>query len=86
MHQEVNCSGLLCFDCIISHGMFICSAMSVSDMTQQMFSAKNMMAACDPGHGRYLTVAAMFRGRMSMKVCLTFVSIINVYFVFSGGR
>merc|ERR1711892_1011285 len=25
------------------------------------------MAACDPRHGRYLTVAAMFRGRMSMK-------------------
>merc|ERR1712034_67464 len=34
---------------------------------QQRFDAKNMMAACDPRHGRYLTVAAMFRGRMSMK-------------------
>lgn len=33
-----------------------------------MFDAKNMMAACDPRHGRYLTVAAMFRGRMSMRV------------------
>lgn len=33
-----------------------------------MFDAKNMMAACDPRHGRYLTVAAIFRGRMSMKV------------------
>ena len=33
----------------------------------QMFDAKNMMAACDPRHGRYLTVAAVFRGRMSMK-------------------
>ena len=32
-----------------------------------MFDVKNMMAACDPRHGRYLTVAAMFRGRMSMK-------------------
>merc|ERR1711962_1724320 len=32
-----------------------------------MFDAKNMMAACDPRHGRYLTVAAMFLGRMSMK-------------------
>ena len=32
-----------------------------------MFDAKNMMAACDPRHGRYLTVAAVFRGRMSMK-------------------
>jgi hypothetical protein len=27
----------------------------------------NMMTACDPRHGRYLTVACMFRGRMSMK-------------------
>ena len=32
-----------------------------------MFDTKNMMAACDPRHGRYLTVAAVFRGRMSMK-------------------
>ncbi|KAJ8362951.1 hypothetical protein SKAU_G00117820, partial [Synaphobranchus kaupii] len=32
-----------------------------------MFDSKNMMAACDPRHGRYLTVAAVFRGRMSMK-------------------
>ncbi|KAJ8337155.1 hypothetical protein SKAU_G00383750 [Synaphobranchus kaupii] len=32
-----------------------------------MFNAKNMMAACDPRHGRYLTVAAVFRGPMSMK-------------------
>ena len=37
------------------------------ELTQQMFDAKNMMAACDPRHGRYLTVAAVFRGRMSMK-------------------
>ncbi|KAB0406318.1 hypothetical protein E2I00_007703, partial [Balaenoptera physalus] len=27
----------------------------------------NMMAACAPRHGRYLTVAAVFRGPMSMK-------------------
>ncbi|KAI8431679.1 hypothetical protein MSG28_016157, partial [Choristoneura fumiferana] len=32
-----------------------------------MFSPGNMMTACDPRHGRYLTVAAIFRGRMSMK-------------------
>ncbi|KAJ4932317.1 hypothetical protein JOQ06_010741 [Pogonophryne albipinna] len=42
-------------------------APSVPELTQQMFDAKNMMAACDPRHGRYLTVAAVFRGRMSMK-------------------
>ena len=32
-----------------------------------MFDAKNMMAACDPRHGRYLTVAAVFRGRVSTR-------------------
>jgi len=42
-------------------------AVTVPELTQQMFDAKNMMAACDPRHGRYLTVAACFRGRMSMK-------------------
>ncbi|CAB4413034.1 unnamed protein product [Rhizophagus irregularis] len=42
-------------------------ALTVPELTQQMFDAKNMMAASDPRHGRYLTVAAMFRGRCSMK-------------------
>ena len=27
----------------------------VPDLTQQMFDARNMMTACDPRHGRYLT-------------------------------
>jgi len=42
-------------------------ALTVPELTQQMFDAKNMMAASDPRHGRYLTVAAIFRGKMSMK-------------------
>ncbi|KAJ8678020.1 hypothetical protein QAD02_013807 [Eretmocerus hayati] len=42
-------------------------SLTVPELTQQMFDAKNMMAACDPRNGRYLTVAAVFRGRMSMK-------------------
>ncbi|XP_001600234.1 tubulin beta chain-like isoform X1 [Nasonia vitripennis] len=40
---------------------------SVLELTQQMFEARNMMVACDPRCGRYLTVAAIFRGRMSMR-------------------
>ncbi|VEL22513.1 unnamed protein product [Protopolystoma xenopodis] len=40
---------------------------TVPELTQQMFDAKNMMAACDPRRGRYMTVAAIFRGQMSMK-------------------
>ena len=30
-------------------------ALTVPELTAQMFDAKNMMAACDPRHGRYLT-------------------------------
>nr|XP_055137500.1 tubulin beta chain-like isoform X9 [Symphalangus syndactylus] len=42
-------------------------ALTVAELTQQMFDAKNMIAACDPRHGRYLTAAAIFRGRMPMR-------------------
>ncbi|KAJ8260297.1 hypothetical protein GJAV_G00179350 [Gymnothorax javanicus] len=42
-------------------------ALTVAELTQQMFDARNMMTACDPRHGRYLTVAGVFRGRMSTK-------------------
>eukprot|EP01114_Cavostelium_apophysatum_P005378 TRINITY_DN162_c0_g1_i1.p1 TRINITY_DN162_c0_g1~~TRINITY_DN162_c0_g1_i1.p1 ORF type:complete len:451 (+),score=157.87 TRINITY_DN162_c0_g1_i1:98-1450(+) len=42
-------------------------AVSVPELTQQMFDTKNMMAACDPRHGRYLTASAMFRGKISTK-------------------
>ncbi|KAI8130724.1 hypothetical protein FF38_03490 [Lucilia cuprina] len=42
-------------------------ALTVAELTAQMFDAKNMMTACDPRHGRYLTVATIFRGPMSMK-------------------
>jgi len=42
-------------------------ALTVPELTQQIFDAKNMMAACDPRHGRYLTASATFRGKMSTK-------------------
>jgi len=41
--------------------------LSVPELTAQMFDARNMMCASDPRHGRYLTAAAMFRGKMSTK-------------------
>merc|ERR1711959_52413 len=41
--------------------------LSVPDLTQQMFSSSNMMAAADPKNGRYLTASAMFRGAVSTK-------------------
>ncbi|KAJ3388068.1 Tubulin beta chain (Beta tubulin) [Entophlyctis sp. JEL0112] len=41
--------------------------LTVPELAAQMFDAKNMMAACDPRRGRYLAVAAIFRGKLSMK-------------------
>ena len=49
------------------HGSHKFRAMSVSELTQQMFDSRNMMTAADPRQGRYLTVAAIFRGKVSMK-------------------
>ncbi|XP_022114129.1 tubulin beta chain [Pieris rapae] len=42
-------------------------AQNVAELLSQMFNPGNMMTACDPRHGRYLTVATMFRGIMSMR-------------------
>jgi len=42
-------------------------SLTVPEITAQMFDAKNMMAASDPRHGRYLTASAMFRGHISTK-------------------
>ncbi|KAI8431787.1 hypothetical protein MSG28_016208 [Choristoneura fumiferana] len=42
-------------------------AQNVAELMVQMFNPGNMMTAADPRHGRYLTVATMFRGIMSMR-------------------
>jgi tubulin beta len=42
-------------------------AVSVPELTQQMFDSKNMMADSDPRQGRYLTVMCIYRGKVSMK-------------------
>ncbi|KAK8918595.1 Tubulin beta-1 chain [Platanthera zijinensis] len=42
-------------------------ALTVPELTQQMWDSKNMMCAADPRHGRYLTASAVFRGKMSTK-------------------
>lgn len=39
----------------------------MSDIIRQLFDARNMMAACDPRKGKYLTVTSILRGKMSMK-------------------
>jgi tubulin beta len=55
------------FTPLTSRGSQQYRALTVPELTQQMFDAKNMMCASDPRHGRYLTACAMFRGRMSTK-------------------
>jgi tubulin beta len=52
---------------LTSRGSQAFRALSVAELTQQMFDAKNMMCASDPRHGRYLTAAAIFRGAMATK-------------------
>lgn len=39
----------------------------ISELTSNMFGPQNMMVACDPRQGRYLTAAAMFRGQLAMR-------------------
>ncbi|KAK7211064.1 hypothetical protein V2G26_018242 [Clonostachys chloroleuca] len=52
---------------LTSRGAHSFRAITVTELTQQMFDPKNMMAGCDFRNGRYLTCSAMFRGRVSMK-------------------
>ena len=40
---------------------------SLQQLVGQMFSPDNLMAACDFTRGRFLTVAAVFRGRVSTR-------------------
>jgi len=41
--------------------------LSIPELAQQMFESRNMMAACDPKSGLYMTVAALFRGKVSTQ-------------------
>jgi tubulin beta len=52
---------------LTSLGSQMYRSLSVPELAQQMWDAKNMMCAADPRHGRYLTASAMFRGKMSSK-------------------
>ena len=50
-----------------SRGSQIYRALTVPELFSQMFDNKNMMAASDPRHGRYLTALTLLRGRVSTK-------------------
>lgn len=42
-------------------------SLNVSQLTSQMFDARNMMVACDPRKGKYLTASCNFRGNIPTK-------------------
>jgi tubulin beta len=44
-----------------------CNSLTLPQLTEQLFDSTNVMAACDPRHGRYLGMTTIFRGEMSMK-------------------
>jgi len=41
------------------------SSANVSEITQQIFDRRNVMAACDPRNGRYFSATLLFRGNIS---------------------
>ncbi|KZW03491.1 beta-tubulin [Exidia glandulosa HHB12029] len=40
---------------------------SVNELTAALFDKRNMLVACDPRFGRYLTAATIFRGKISSR-------------------
>ncbi|KAB8079203.1 Tubulin/FtsZ, GTPase domain-containing protein [Aspergillus leporis] len=52
---------------LTSRGAHSFRAVSVPELTQQMFDTRNMMAAANFHNGRFLTCSAMFRGKVSTK-------------------
>ncbi|TDL17966.1 beta-tubulin 2 [Rickenella mellea] len=40
---------------------------TVSELTQSLFDRKNLLVACDPRFGRYLTAGTIFRGKLSSR-------------------
>ena len=42
-------------------------SLTIPELAQQMFDAKNMMSASDPRHGRYLAATAIYRGSLGFR-------------------
>ncbi|KAL2783791.1 Tubulin/FtsZ, GTPase domain-containing protein [Aspergillus keveii] len=52
---------------LTSRGAHSFRAISVPELTHQLFDARNVMAGADFRNGRYLTCSTIFRGQISMK-------------------
>ncbi|XVF01684.1 hypothetical protein REPUB_Repub04eG0109600 [Reevesia pubescens] len=55
------------FTPLTSRGSQQYKALTVPELSQQMWDAKNIMCAADPRHVRYLTASTVFRGKISTK-------------------
>lgn len=67
------------------HGCERYRTCTVQELSQQIFDPQNMMVACDPRHGIYLTAAAIFRGRLSAQEvaeCMANVQNLNKSYFF----
>mmetsp|Transcript_9845 Transcript_9845/g.30343 ORF Transcript_9845/g.30343 Transcript_9845/m.30343 type:complete len:465 (+) Transcript_9845:154-1548(+) len=59
---------LLCsYAPVISPAQAYHEAHSVQQITNAVFEAQNMMAKCDPRHGKYMAVCIMYRGDVAPK-------------------
>ena len=52
---------------LISRGVEQYRALTIPELTLQMFDAKSMVCASDPRHGRYLAAFAIYRGQIIKK-------------------
>ena len=52
---------------LFSKGSRAFQNLTVPELTQQLFNPANIMAACNPYHGRYLTISTIYRGKVAMK-------------------
>lgn len=55
------------FSPLTSRGSQQHRALTVPELTQQIFDAKNVMSAVDPRMGKFLTGCSLYRGLMSTK-------------------
>ncbi|KAG8742517.1 Tubulin beta-2 chain [Ceratobasidium sp. 414] len=58
---------------LVSFGSQAYQSLSVPELTAGLFDRKNTLVACNPAHGRYLTAAVIFRGKISSQEAQTAV-------------
>jgi len=52
---------------LVSFGSQAYQSLSVPELTAGLFDHKNILVACNPAHGRYLTAAVIFRGKIASQ-------------------